>query len=241
MKIRKVIGLHAVRECFKIRPKQIKKMILRQSWKNNDALVEFHALAQKFKIPVQELSPNKLDLIAPSHQGILIEVQGGPELEWNELKSRDQVTLLALDGIEDPHNLGAIIRTAWLLEVDAILLPNDRAVGLTPTVAKVASGGVEHLPIINFSNLINPLLELQKDGFWVYGLAEGGDKNIWNLDLPKKIVWVVGSEDNGLKHTIKKHCDELVLIPQADTGSSYNASVAAAIVLAETKRQSSKN
>ena len=142
-----------------------------------------------------------------------------------------------LDGIEDPHNLGAILRTSWLTGVHGVLIPEDRAVGLTPTVHKVACGGVEHVPVEETTNFSNYAEDLKKKGYWIYGLSPRGKKSIFELDLPEKVVWAIGAEDKGMRVTTERLCDELVFIPQSSASASYNASVATAMALTETLRQ----
>jgi len=178
-----------------------------------------------------------LEKFGPSQQGAAVFVDGAPELDIGGLEKNEKSILLILDGIEDPHNLGAIVRTSWLVGVDGVFIPEDRAVGLTPTVHKVACGGVEHVPVMGVTNFSNYSEELKKQGYWLYGLSPRGKKSIFELELPEKVVWVVGSEDKGMRVTTERLCDELAFIPQASSSASYNASVATAMALAETLRQ----
>jgi 23S rRNA (guanosine2251-2'-O)-methyltransferase len=133
-----------------------------------------------------------------------------------------------------------MLRTGWLTGVAGILIPDDRAVGLTPSVCKVASGGAEHVPVESFTNLPSAIQDLKNAGFWVYGLSEKGVRKPWEFKLPKKVAWIVGSEGGGMRITTERACDELVKIPQVESGSSYNAAVAMAMALAETCRQFGK-
>ncbi len=160
-----------------------------------------------------------------------------PELKWKSFEGETTHVVLLLDGLEDPHNLGSILRTAWLSGVTAILTPEDRAVGLTATVCKIASGGAEHVPVDTHANLASAIQQLKDLGFWIYGLSEKGARKPWEFELPKKIAWVVGNEGSGMRVPTERACDELVRLPQVPTGSSYNASIAAAMALAETCRQ----
>ena len=123
------------------------------------------------------------------------------------------------------------------MNAKAILIPEDRAVGLTPTVCKIASGGAEHVPVEAHTNLASAMQKLKDKGFWIYGLSEKGDRKLWEFKLPNKVAWVVGCEGSGLRVTTERACDELVRIPQVESGSSYNASIALAMALTETCRQ----
>ncbi len=145
--------------------------------------------------------------------------------------------LVLLDGIEDPHNLGAIIRTAESSGASAVLIPRHRAAGLTSTVAKTSAGAVAHLPIVRVGNLVQSMEELKKAGFWMVGLDSEAKQNYWDLDLNCPLVVVIGSEGCGLSRLVKEHCDFLASIPMLGKTSSLNASVAAGIFLYEVVRQ----
>lgn len=232
-----VIGHHAVAEAINVRPRSISKLWLRDNFERSQDLMEFQQKAKLKQIPIEAKASGVLDKLGSGNQGVACLVTEDPKLEWSRLKDKSLCTVLALDGLEDPHNLGSILRTAWLSNVDAILIPSDRSVGLTPTVAKIASGGAEHVPVEMVSNLGETLKQAKDDGFWIFGLAEEGANKLWEMQLPERLIWVVGSEASGLRTPIVRACDELVQIPQAPTGSSFNASIAAALALYETSRQ----
>ena len=234
---RVVIGTHAINEVLSVRPSQVKGFWLRQGWENSGDLREMNDRAQKLRIKVDVKSEQVLEKFGPSQQGAAIFVDGAPELDLKGLENLDRSIMLILDGIEDPHNLGAILRTSWLVGAQGVLIPEDRAVGLTPTVHKVACGGVEHVPVEETTNFANYAEELKKQGYWIYGLSPRGKRSIFDLDLPDKVVWAIGSEDKGMRVTTERLCDELVVIPQASSSASYNASVATAMALTETLRQ----
>nr|BFD60533.1 23S rRNA (guanosine(2251)-2'-O)-methyltransferase RlmB [Bdellovibrio sp. CKG001]BFD63948.1 23S rRNA (guanosine(2251)-2'-O)-methyltransferase RlmB [Bdellovibrio sp. HM001]BFD68136.1 23S rRNA (guanosine(2251)-2'-O)-methyltransferase RlmB [Bdellovibrio sp. HAGR004] len=234
---RVVIGTHAINEVLSVRPSQVKGFWLRQGWENSGDLRDMNDRAQKLRIKVDVKSEQVLEKFGPSQQGAAIFVDGAPELDLASLESLDKSIMLILDGIEDPHNLGAILRTSWLVGAQGVLIPEDRAVGLTPTVHKVACGGVEHVPVEETTNFANYAEELKKQGYWIYGLSPRGKRSIFDLDLPDKVVWAIGSEDKGMRVTTERLCDELVVIPQASSSASYNASVATAMALTETLRQ----
>lgn len=144
--------------------------------------------------------------------------------------------LVLLDGVEDPHNLGAIVRTAHAAGASAILIPDRRAAGLTEVVAKAAAGALEHLPVVRVGNVSQTLERLKKRGFWIYGLDQRGSQLYSETDYAKPTVLVLGGEGQGVHELVKKHCDVLVRIPMAGAISSLNVSVAAGIVLFEWGR-----
>jgi len=156
--------------------------------------------------------------------------------ELDDIVARAELLVL-LDGVEDPHNLGAIIRTAHAAGAAAILIPERRAAGLTETVAKAASGALDHLPVVRIGNVSQTLESLKKLGFWIYGLDERGEQLYSETDYAKPTVLVLGGEGQGLHQLVKKHCDLLVRIPMAGAISSLNVSVAAGIVLFEWRRR----
>lgn len=238
--LRVSLGIHAVREALKVRAKEVAKLYVRKNWESSRDLQELVSEARRFRVPIEERSPDSIDRFGSQNQGVACEINGRPKAEVVNLGAGVRSVVLALDGVEDPHNLGAILRTAWLMGVEAVLVPSERAVGLVPTVHKVSCGGVEHVPVIEVPNLSNALTNLKERGFWVFGLAAGGTKTIRELKLPEKVVWVLGAEDKGLRTTTERSCDELVSIPQCDNAASYNVSVATGITLYETQSQASR-
>lgn len=234
---RAVTGTHALNEVLKVRPKNITEVWFVKGWESAHDLREINEkLKVTGKTPVVK-SEDAMKQICFSHQGAVFFVNKKPELGLRALADKKKSKVLFVDGVEDPHNLGAIMRTGWLTGVDVLITPDDRAVGLTATVHKVACGGVEHLPIIKENQFSQTAEELKKMGYWIFGLSHKSKKSIFDLKMPEKVAWMVGSEDKGLRTTSEKLCDELVFIPQTSAAASYNASVATAIALAETLRQ----
>ena len=233
---RAIIGNHAIREALAVNSKGIELLWIRQGFESAQDLKDLHS---EFKSKIKKIEVKPLSSFERfgTHQGAVLFLSTQPELDVESLQNKDLSRVLILDGIEDPHNLGAILRSGWLMGVDAVYIPADRAVGLTPIVHKVASGGVEHVPVVvtaNFSQVVEKLKEM---GYWVFGLSHEGKGSIFDLKIPEKVAWCVGSEDKGLRKTTEKLCDELVRIPQISAAASYNASVATAIALTETFRQ----
>jgi 23S rRNA (guanosine2251-2'-O)-methyltransferase len=234
---RLAIGLHAVKEVLKIRPKAITKFIIKKEWASSKEHVDIVNELKRRSIPFEEKTQEQIDKLGTAHQGVACFINAAPIFELEKIKTQEQAVILVLDGVEDPHNLGAILRTAWLMGVDGLIVPQDRAVGLTPTVHKVACGAVEHVPVLFITNFTNVLNDLKENGFWIYGLSGDAKLGVYQLKLPKKIVWILGAEDKGMRNTTEKICDELVSIRQKVNAASYNVSVSAAIALAETFRQ----
>ncbi|MBC7372102.1 MAG: 23S rRNA (guanosine(2251)-2'-O)-methyltransferase RlmB [Bdellovibrionaceae bacterium] len=236
---RPVIGTHAIKEAIAVHSKMAKVLWLRQGWQSSQELREIQEFAEKKNIKIEDRAESVIDRFGPSHQGAVFFLTGAPEFSMESLDELDQSILLILDGIEDPHNLGAILRTSWLIGVQGIIIPSDRAVGLTPTVHKVACGGAEHVPVQTSTNFANYAEEFKKKGYWIYGLSPRGKKSIFDLQLPDKVVWAIGAEDKGMRVNTERLCDELVYLPQSSAAASYNASVATAMALTETLRQHS--
>lgn len=236
-----VVGIHSAREVFRLRPHAIAEMWLRNDFARSEDLKEFAQAAKTNSLQIQERTVPQLDAIGHGHQGIALRVTENPKIDWQALESDEKAVILVLDGLEDPQNLGSILRTAWLAGVKGILIPEDRAVGLTTSVCKIASGGAEHVAVERHTQFSQVFKRLKDLGFWIYGLAEKGKQSPWDLKMSSKVVWVVGAEDAGIRITTERICDELIRLPQVKTGSSYNASIATAMALTETIRQHANN
>ncbi len=189
-------------------------------------------------IPVRFETREALDRMAKGvpHQGVI--ALGTPQ-KYAEL---DQITpgaklLVVLDGVEDPHNLGAIVRTAHAAGAAAVVIPERRAAPLTEVVARAAAGALEYLPVVRVTNISRTLEQLKAEGFWAYGLDERADQLYSNADFNVPTVVVLGAEGSGLHENVKKHCDVLLNIPMSGAVSSLNVSVAAGIVLFEWNRR----
>ena len=234
---RQVSGTHAIMELLRVHPASIQVVLLQSNWRSSADLRELNDLLNTKKIKIEEKSDSQLQEISRSHQGAIAYSSLTIDFNYNNLLVAKQGLVLALDGVEDTQNLGAVIRTSWLMGVNGIFIPEDRAVGLTAAVHKVACGGVEHVPIHRTNQFSTPFDKLKEGGFWVFGLSHKAEKSIYDLEIPDKVIWVLGAEDKGLRNPTEKACDELVSIPQTSPQASYNVSVSAALALAETKRQ----
>ena len=222
-----------------MRPRTIDQFWLREKYSDHPALKELHDEAKRLGVKVQMHAPGALDKLSGANQGVLAFTRQDPEIDWPKLFAQDKATVVALDEVEDPHNLGAVLRTCWLLGAQAVLTPEHRAAHLSPAVSKVAQGAAEHVPVVRDSALPQQLEELKKNGFWILGMSHKAKQTLFNFKVPEKVVWVLGSEASGLRKSVEGACDDLVSIPQSASEASYNVSVAAAIALAETYRQRS--
>lgn len=234
---RQITGTHAVKEVLAVRPQSVKQAIVQKNLMSTPEVKELLAIFREHDIRFEERAEQELAKFTQSHQGVIVFSDYNPSFDYTHQAWEHESMIVALDGVEDTHNLGAILRTSWLMGVSGMIIPADRAVGLTPTVHKVACGGAEHVEIARINNFNEPFEKLKEAGFWVYGLSHKAEKSIYDIEYPEKVIWVLGAEDKGLRSTTERVCDELVSIPQAAADASYNVSVATAMALAETKRQ----
>ena len=200
-------------------------------------LQEIIDLARRASVPVRFEPRAALDRLAgtSAHQGV---VAMGAARKYADLDAAAASEMLVvLDGVEDPHNLGAIIRTAHAAGAGSVVIPERRAAGITDVVAKAAAGAIEHMPVVRVTNINRSLEELKERGHWIYGLDERGTEDYDRVEYASPTVFVLGGEGKGLHEQVRKHCDALVRIPLAGKISSLNVSVAAGIVLFDWKRR----
>ncbi|HEX4274560.1 MAG TPA: 23S rRNA (guanosine(2251)-2'-O)-methyltransferase RlmB [Bryobacteraceae bacterium] len=225
-----LIGIHPVVEALRARRPLDRILIARGA--GGHRLQEVIDLARTSNTPVRFEERSALDRLAGAgaHQGV---VALGAEKKYAALEDISEAAelLVILDGVEDPHNLGAIIRTAHAAGAGAILIAERRAAGLSETVAKAAAGALEHLPVVRVVNINHTLRSLKEKGYFVYGLDERGDLPYDAVAWPEKTVIVMGGEGKGLHELVKKNCDALLRIPMAGKIASLNVSVATGIVL----------
>lgn len=207
---------------------------------------KFATLLQNAKakgVIIDEVDNHRLDRLSAgaNHQGIVAQIAPYAYWELTDLieraKLKSNPVVVIADGIEDPHNLGAIIRTAEAMGVRGLIIPQRRAVGVTSTVMKAAAGAVEHLPIVRVVNLNQAIEQLKEAGFWIYGTTAASGKLLHTIDFGGAVALVVGSEGKGISSLTQRYCDELVAIPLTGKTPSLNASVATAIALYEVFRQ----
>jgi 23S rRNA (guanosine2251-2'-O)-methyltransferase len=241
-----IFGIHSVKEAIKKQARSIDKISI-LSGKNNRRLVEIKDLALQADLPVLELSRQDLDKNAKgAHQGVIAHLGSldfsddhvmTEQLLIEHLKTGDSQLVLILDGVTDPHNLGACMRSADAAGVELIIIPKDKSASLNQTVRKVASGAAETIKLVPVTNLARCIERLKQLGFWVVGADDKAEKSVYEQDFSGATAIVFGSEGDGLRRLTKEKCDFLVSIPMAGNLSSLNVSVAAGVVLFEAVRQ----
>jgi len=205
---------------------------------------EFLALAGAYGVAIERLTPGELTKVAHTsrHQGVVAEVEPFAYARLEDILARaaereEPLLVVLLDGVQDPHNLGAIIRSAKAAGAHGVIIPRDRAVGVTPIVEKAAAGAAAHLPIVRVTNLARTMNELKAQGIWLYGAAEDAPRLYAEADFTGPSGIVLGSEGTGLRRLTREECDFLIRIPMHGKISSLNVSVAAGILLFEARRQ----
>lgn len=238
-----ILGLHSVQSSLKNAPDRIQKLLILKE-RADQKIKEIIQLAEKNKIKVEWVGRKQLDELTKNenHQGVIAFCHTIKTYHEEDLfVLLDQLTvpafLLILDGIQDPHNLGACMRTADAAGVHAVIAPKDKSVGLTPTVSKVASGALEAVPFIQVTNLARTLTKLKAQNIWLIGAAEDAPQLYSKVDMTMSLGIVMGAEGSGLRRLTKEHCDFLVNIPMHGAVSSLNVSVATGILLFEAVRQ----
>lgn len=243
MKLSKLFGLHSVQAALAYSPKKIMNAWVdegRHDKRLTEALNELLDLG----IEAEKTDRKKLDKLAEghNHQGIVIEVELPAELTEHDLKTAvenltETAFFLVLDNVQDPHNLGACLRTADATGVHGVIITKDNSAGITPTVCKVACGAAETVPVYIVTNLARTLRWLKDQGIWVMGAAGETQQSLYQTDLTMPVALVIGAEEKGLRRLTKEQCDSLLFIPMLGQVESLNLSVAAGVLLYETVRQ----
>ena len=246
-----IYGIHAVDGLLRRNPKSVQRLCV-QAGREDKRIGSLLELAQNQGVPVARESRQVLDdMVDGRHQGVVAEALNVPvagEITqpnlWQEkdlLRAVDAndgpMLILVLDGVTDPHNLGACLRSADAAGVDAVVVPKDKSADLTPTARKVACGAAEVVPFVRVTNISRTLQALQERGVWLYGTAGESEKSIYDSDLSGSMALVMGGEGSGLRRLTREQCDFLVHLPMAGSVSSLNVSVATGICLFEIVRQ----
>lgn len=214
--------------------KNVRKAILQEGFADEKIL----SLLHKKKISTEYVDKTKIsELASGNHQGIILDVEDFRYSDLDDIITSDNSIIVLLDHLEDPHNLGAIIRTSEAAGVSGIIIPKDRSVSVNSTVMKTSVGAVNNIPICMVTNLKQTLDRLKKEGYWVVGTDMTNSVDYRNLDYKGKVVLVIGNEGSGISNLIKKECDFMAKIPMYGKVNSLNASVAAAIMIYEAVRQ----
>lgn len=239
----KIFGIKPVIEVLKAgRP--VQRVLIAEQRKSDREVQEIMRLARGNGIEVRMTTRDALNREAPNvlHQGVLAIVAAREYATLDDIlripSQKNQSPLfLILDGVEDPRNLGAILRTAEVAGVHGVILPERRAAGLTETTAKTAAGAVEYVPVVKVVNIVNTLEDLKKCGLWIAGADAGADLVYWDADFIRPTAIVLGGEGKGIRRLVREHCDYLVSLPLMGRINSLNVSVASGALLYEVLRQ----
>lgn len=237
-----VFGLHAVKALLDSNPQRFQEVFILKG-RDDKRLQPLVKELEAQGIVVQIANRQWLDSQVEGgvHQGIVARVKPGRQYQENDLPdllaSLDTPFLLILDGITDPHNLGACLRSADAAGVHAVIVPRDRSAQLNATAKKVASGAAEHVPLITVTNLARTMRVLQEANVWIVGTAGEADHNVYQSKMTGPMALVMGAEGEGMRRLTREHCDELISIPMAGSVSSLNVSVATGVCLFEAVRQ----
>ena len=238
-----LFGYHSIYEALKAGKRTINTLYIsrKRAVKRADKI---EALADKKNVNIEYTRPEKIDKLTQHarHQGMAADVSLFPLKSINELKTglenqNKDTFVLILESIEDPHNLGALIRTGLCAGVDHILIPKDRAAHPSSSVSRSSAGAMEHADIYLVTNTASVLKSLKKYGMWIFGLDAAGDTSLFNADFQGNIGLVVGGEHKGIRPLVKKECDFLLSIPNQGKINSLNASVAGGVAMFEALRQ----
>ena len=239
----RLTGIHAVKEALQAQ-RPIDRIAIAKG-RQDTRVEEIVQLARKQGVPVRFEDRGQLDRMANSqdHQGVVALAAARAAATLEDILAAANASpsqmgmIVLLDGVEDPHNLGAIIRTALAAGAHGVVVPERRAAGLTDTVARASAGALAHLPVAKVTNLVRTMEELKEAGYWLVGLDEEGEKRYTDVDYTSPMGIVLGGEGKGLHDLTKKRCDFLVKLPTTGPVKSLNVSVAAGVVLFEALRQ----
>lgn len=236
-----IFGFHAVISRLRQSPDSVREIYL-DAGRHDPRSRELIRLAESKRVRITMVERSRLDGIAGDgkHQGVVARAESALRSQLLEDvldHLAEPALILVLDGIQDPHNLGACLRVADAFGAHAVVAPKDRAVGLTPTVFKVASGAADAVPYFAVTNLVRTLRELKERGIWVIGTAADAPRDLYSVKLSGPLAWVLGAEGEGMRRLTRENCDELVSIAMLGSVESLNVSVASGVCLFETRRQ----
>ncbi|MDR6992707.1 23S rRNA (guanosine(2251)-2'-O)-methyltransferase RlmB [Luteimonas sp. 3794] len=243
-----IVGINAVAAAVEHDAENVREVLLEAGAKN-PRIVEIESSARRRDIDVRRVNQQALDGVAGGlrHQGAVARYAAAKTWDENELEglveaAEGKALLLVLDGVQDPHNLGACLRSAAAAGVTAVVIPKDKAVQVNATVRKTSAGAADSVPVVRVTNLSRTLRDLQKLGVWIYGLAGEATATLYATDLRGNVALVLGGEADGLRRLTREHCDGLVTIPMPGGDAlggveSLNVSVAAGVTLFEAVRQ----
>ena len=242
-----IAGINAVSAAVEHDAENVREVLIEAGAKN-PRLTEIEAQARRKDIDVRRVATQALDGVVGNlrHQGVVARYAAAKTYSENDLEglveaAEGKALVLVLDGVQDPHNLGACLRSAAAAGVTAVIFPKDKAVQINATVRKTSAGAADSIPVIPATNLARTMRDLQQMGVWIYGLAGEADTSFWSIDLRGNVALVLGGESDGLRRLTRENCDQLVKIPMPGGGDveSLNVSVATGVTLFEAVRQRS--
>lgn len=235
-----IYGIHAVEAVLRNHPENVLQVFVQQG-RNDNRIKTLLSIAKNSGVSVQDISNEKLKEKCPKsrHQGVVVEVRANSSdaVSLDDLLEKEQLLLLVLDEVQDPHNIGACLRTADAAGVDAVIVSKNRSPALTPVMRNVASGAAETVPYIMVSNLAQALEKIKQHNVWIIGTSGDSEQTIYNAQASQRMALVMGSEGKGMRRLTREACDALVSIPMQGTVASLNISVATAVCLYEIRRQ----
>ncbi len=239
-----IFGFHSVESIIRNDPANILQLMVEKN-RHDKRIKQLIDYAQSQNISIEYLKKTDLQKQADSHktQGVAVRYKSSAKIEGKSLEDiiqKENVFLLVLDGVTDPHNLGACLRTADAAGVDAVIVPKDRAAGLTPTARKVACGAAESMLFFQVTNLARTLKQLQENEVWIVGTAGEAEENLFDVKLTGKLAMIMGAEEKGMRRLTRENCDQLIKMPMAGQVESLNVSVATGVCLFEALRQRTK-
>lgn len=241
---RVVYGINPIRELLESHPKDVERLYLAETGLSDLAFHELTSLAKKAKVRFERVSRDRLQSLADGgvHQGVAAQVKAFQYADLDQmvrraLDSETPALVVVLDGVQDPQNLGAIIRSAVAFGAHGVVIPKDRAAGISGVVVKAAAGATEHCPIARVTNLARAIDDLKEAGLWTVAAAPREKRTLDEARLEGPLALVIGAEGQGVRQNVLSHCDDQVQIPMPSGFESLNASAAAAVVLYEASRQ----
>ena len=237
-----IYGIHAVEAALRNQSENVLQVFVQQG-RNDNRIKKILDIAKNSGVSLQSISNEKLKEKCPKarHQGVVAEIRAGRSgtVSLDDMLEKESVLLLVLDEVQDPHNIGACLRTADAIGVDAVVVSKNRSPALTPVIRNVASGAAETVPYIMVSNIARALEKIKDNNVWVMGTSGDASHTIYDCKVNNRLALVMGSEGKGMRRLTREACDELVSIPMQGSVESLNISVATAVCLYEIRRQQS--
>jgi 23S rRNA (guanosine2251-2'-O)-methyltransferase len=232
-----IYGANPVLEAIRSKPKQVHYVGVSRA--QSPRIGKVIAEAKRQGVPVRHLPPEQIDRLAEKgvHNGVIADISEAGYADFEDLAAHPSTSFVfLLDGVTDPHNLGAVLRVADVFGVHLVVVPEHDSAGLTPAAVKASAGAAEWVPVAQVTNLARAIERLKKGGFWVYA-AEAGGEPVTSIDLSGKVAVVLGSEGKGIRRNVAEHCDARISIPMSGHVDSLNVSTAAAVIAWEVSRR----